>query len=176
MKKLLALLLALVMVLSMVACGTSSGGGDTEEDEEDGFSSSVKVAKAYVKAYASRDASDLLDTLPEFMWDVYADQCDLEEGYTRKELVKAMEEEVDEDDIINIKIKSAEKSEDYDDDEVEEILEQLADVYKFDTDDIQKAEIIALECEYKDGDETEEDSAEVLCVKIDGSWYAITNK
>ena len=181
MKKLLALLLALVLVLSMAACDSFGGGSDTDEDDDEDNGTSVNlnsaegVAKAYVLATVGGDADKFLDVTPKMMWDAYAEECDLDEDYSRKDLLKELEAQISAEDKVKVKVTDAEESDDYDEDDIEEAIERIADVYEFDTDDIDDAKVISVEYKVTLDGESAGASANVICVEIDGDWYAIGN-
>ena len=153
---------AIVAVLAVVLLGGS------------GYKKAFKKSMDYYFNYETKNIEDLL---PEAVWEEAADVYDMEVDELVDELIEEAEDDKEWADEEGIKYSyEIGDYEEMDSDDLDDLKENIADIHEsIDEDDIgDKAYIVEVNYEvtYED-DETEDEEEEFCIVEISGDWYVV---
>ena len=150
-----------VAILAIVLILVFGGSG--------GFSSATDAAEAFITAYGNRDIEGILNCVPDFMIRELAVEAGLDEDAPRSDIIKMAKAmgviKENNTKILSSRIEERGKPEEY------SRLNNSYYDYLYPEDRAKITEVAIVEVTFMyDGDEEE---AEVVCIKMDGRWYAI---
>ena len=182
MKKLLAILLALAMVLTLGACGSDKKDKDDKEDKGDkkggsGYEQALDMALEY---FFHNETKNVKKLIPEFMMEAWAEEEGMALDETYDYLIMEAEDNQTFHEDYGIEVEyTIEETEKLDADDLEELLEDVADVYAeyLSMDDFGDEGYYAYVTSevYEEGELIEEGDYDVCMIQIDGGWYAVSD-
>ena len=168
-KSKLPLLIGVVAVVALVAVVISLIGGG-------GYKKAVENT---LDAWFYYETDNVKDLLPDAVWEMYAEDEDMDVDELVDEYIDNIEDEKAEAEEFGISVSyEIGEYEKMDSDDLDDLKEEIADCYDcIDEDDIgNKAYTVEInyEVSYEEWDETEEEDMEVCVVKINGDWYVVS--
>ncbi len=155
MKKLVALMLTLAMCLCLAACGESGGSAAKPED----------IAEKYMEAIEDCDAEAMLDLMHEDIVDFALEEMDADKDEFIENLEELLEKAAELLEEGEWKVK---KVKEIDDDDLEDLQDQWDDDYDL---EVEEAALAKIEITWEEDGEENDETLEIVLVKIDGDWY-----
>ena len=150
---------ALVVILIIVLGGNGIG-----------FSSATDAAEGYLQAYASHDIEALMDCVPDFMIRDLAVEVGLDENASRSDVAKRAKIMMPSSGKTDIKIIAA-MIEEFGSPDDYRILNNSYFDYLYPEDRAKITEVAIVEVVFMyEGDQ---ETAEIMCIKMDGKWYGV---
>lgn len=167
MRKFLCLLLSLLMLVSLAACGD-------KDKKEDSGKSAKAVAESFMEALIDSDAKAMFDLLPDEVVDAMLEETGMTKSEWKEELdymsESLAENMADMEDYYGGKIKiTYEIADEYDLDDDE--LEYLQENYEELDIKVKDAKVLEIDATMKAGDYEEDDSMELIVIKVGSNWY-----